>query len=112
MFSLVRALPSPASAEANASLFGWFIGTMARSESSWTCMSALWLIAFADRPRPLSGRGVQEASRFSCMLVLAVRGFLDYAGPICCWRTGAANRVAFSHQYGIGVPGSAIFEAR
>jgi hypothetical protein len=46
------------------------------------------------------------------MLFLDVRGFSDYAGPICRWRFGAANRVAFSHQYGIGVPGSAIFEAR
>ena len=34
MFSLARALPSPTSAEGCPSLFGWFIGTMTRSDSS------------------------------------------------------------------------------
>ena len=34
MFSLVRALPSPTSAEGCPSLFGWFIGTTAQSDSS------------------------------------------------------------------------------
>jgi len=32
-------------------LFVWFIDTMARSDSSRACVSALWLWAFADRPR-------------------------------------------------------------
>ena len=50
MFSLVCALPSPASAEGCPSLFGWFTGTTAQSDFSSTCMSALWLMAFADRP--------------------------------------------------------------
>src|SRR5207253_9807003 len=47
---------------------------------SGTCVSALRLVAFADRPCS-SDQGVLEISRFSCMLFLSVRGFLDYAGP-------------------------------
>src|SRR5215472_8788249 len=37
-------------------------------------------MAFADRSWPVD-QDVQEISRFSCMLFLSVRGFLDYAGP-------------------------------
>src|ERR1700676_97313 len=37
-------------------------------------------MAFADRSC-LVCQDVQELSRFSCMLFLSVRGFLDYAGP-------------------------------
>src|SRR5499433_4569486 len=81
MFSLVRTLFSPASAEDRSSLFGWFIDSMVRSDSSRACASALWLWAFADRPRSFAGRGAPEVSRFSCMLFLCVRGFFDYAGP-------------------------------
>jgi hypothetical protein len=43
MFSLVRTLPSPTSAGNDSPLFGWFIGNMAQSDFSETCMSALWL---------------------------------------------------------------------
>jgi hypothetical protein len=68
MFSLARALFSPGSAEDRSSLFVWFIDSMARSDSSRACASAVWLWAFADRPRFLSGRGAPEVSRFSCML--------------------------------------------
>src|ERR1019366_6569159 len=50
MFSLARALLSPGSAEDRSSLFVWFIDTMARSDSSRACVSAVWLWAFADRP--------------------------------------------------------------
>ena len=81
MFSLARALFSPGSAEDRSSLFVRFIDIMARSDSSRACVSALWLWAFADRPPSLSGRGTPVVSRFSCMLFLSVRGFLDYAGP-------------------------------
>src|SRR6202521_1603705 len=70
MFSLARALPSPISAEGRPSLFDRFTGTTARSDSSETCQSAVRLSAFSDR------------SRFWCMLLLSVRGFLDYAGPV------------------------------
>src|SRR5215471_10653756 len=43
-------------------------------------MSAVRFMAFADRSWPVD-QDVQEISRFSCMLFLSVRGFLDYAGP-------------------------------
>src|SRR5271167_1215474 len=55
MFSLARALFSPGSAEDRSSLFAWFIDSMARSDSSEACASAVWLYAFADRPRPPFG---------------------------------------------------------
>src|SRR5947207_10115286 len=80
MFSLVCALPSPDSAEACASLFDWFTGTTEQSDFSSTCMSAVRFMAFADRSCSFE-QDVQEISRFSCMLFLSVRGFLDYAGP-------------------------------
>src|SRR5713101_4920234 len=81
MFSLARALPSPISAEVCPSLFDRFTGTMARSDSSATCRSAVRLFAFSDRSRSWLDREVPEVSRFSCMLFLSVRGFLDYAEP-------------------------------
>src|SRR5713101_4035168 len=80
MFSFVCALPSPTSAEGCPPLFGWFTGSTAQSDFSGTCVSAVWFMAFADRPCS-SDQGVLEISRFSCMLFLSVRGFLDYAGP-------------------------------
>src|SRR6266571_8266443 len=80
MFSSVCALPSPASAEGCPSLFGWFTGTTAQSDFSCTCTSAVRFMAFADRSCSFV-QDVQEISRFSCMLFLSVRGFLDYAGP-------------------------------
>ena len=81
MFSLARTLPSPTSAGMTSPLFGWFIGTTARSDFSETCMPALWLSAFAGRSKSRSGLDAPEISRFSCMLFLSVPGFLDYAGP-------------------------------
>ena len=42
--------PPHASAAAFAALFGWFTGTTAQSDFSCTCMSAVRLLAFADRP--------------------------------------------------------------
>lgn len=80
MFSVVRALPSPASAEGDPSLFGWFIGTTAQSDSSTAYMSDVRRGAFSDRPRHASRRGALEVSRFSCLLCLSVPGFSDYAG--------------------------------
>ena len=67
MSSFTCALPSRTSAEAPASLFGWFTGTTAQCDFSGTCISAFWFMAFADRPRP-SDQGVLEISRFSRML--------------------------------------------
>ena len=103
MFSLARALSSPASAEDCSSLFDRFIGTTAQSDSSRACAPALWLCAFADRPRSLSGRGAPEVSRFSCMLFLSVRGFYDYAGPTARSRLARNSRGAFLHQERVGV---------
>src|ERR1700733_11627830 len=100
MFSLARALLSPGSAEDRSSLFAWFIDTMARSDSSRACASAVWLCTFADRPLSLSGRGAPEVSRFSCMLFLSVRGFSDYAGPTARSRLSRISRGAFLHQEG------------
>src|SRR5689334_16701112 len=80
MFSLAHALPSPTSAESRPSLFSWFIGTTAWSDSSRVCMSDVRFCIFSDRPPSLLNRGILEVSRFSCMLFLSVRGFLDYAG--------------------------------
>ena len=54
--------------------------TTAQSDFSCTFMSAVRFMAFADRSWPVD-QDVQEISRFSCMLFLSVRGFLDYAGP-------------------------------
>src|SRR5712692_2067352 len=81
MFSLARALPSPISAEECSSLFDRFTGTTARSDSSETLRSAVRRLAFSGRSRSRFGREVPEVSRFSCMLFLSVRGFLDYAEP-------------------------------
>src|ERR1035437_5019542 len=80
MFSLICALPFPASAEGCPSIFDWFTGTTAQSDFSCTFASAARFMAFADRSCSFV-QDVQEISRFSCMLFLSVRGFLDYAGP-------------------------------
>src|SRR5712692_6450476 len=58
MFSLARALPSPISAEVCPSLFDRFTGTMARSDSSATCRSAVRLFAFSGRSRSWLDREV------------------------------------------------------
>src|SRR5215469_8745605 len=111
MFSLVCALPSPASAEASAPLFGWFTGTTAQSDFSCTFMSAVRFMAFANRSCPFE-QDVQEISRFSCMLFLSVRGFLDYAGP------NRHSRVAWlpcclpPSRKGVGILIHRLFEAQ
>jgi hypothetical protein len=112
MFSLARALFSPDSAEDRSSLFVQFIDSMARSDSSEACASAVWLYAFADRPRSLAGRGAPEVPRFSCMLFLSVRGFSDYAGPTARSRLSRNSRVAFLQSGESRRPGFAFFEAQ
>ena len=111
MFSLARALPSPTSAEDCSSLFGWFIGTTARSDSSGACVLALWLWAFANRSRSWSDRDAPEVSRFSCMLFLSVRGFLDYAGPTDHSRPNAASHFAFLPLGTESAPCSSVFRS-
>ena len=82
MFSLARALFSPGSAKDRSSLFVWFIDTMARSDSSRACASAVRLYAFADRPRSLSGRGAPEVSRFSCVKFPSMQGSQTSQSPM------------------------------
>src|ERR1039458_5680831 len=99
MFSLARALPSPASAEeCCTSLFDRFTGTTAQSDSSETCRPAVRLLAFSGRSRSWLDREIPEVSRFSCMLFLSVRGFLDYAGPTDHSRPNAASHFALLPQ--------------
>src|SRR5215475_1511652 len=57
-------------------------------------MSAVRFMAFADRSWSFD-QGVQEISRFSCMLFLSVRGFFDYTGPINPHSRKRGCRVAF-----------------
>src|ERR1017187_6875785 len=111
MFSLARALPSPTSAEDCSSLFGWFIGTTARSDSSGVCVLSLWVGAFANRSRSWSDRDAPEVSRFSCMLFLSVRGFLDYAGPTDHSRPNAASHFAFLPLGTESAPCSSVFRS-
>src|SRR5437870_10095868 len=110
MFSLVCALPSPASAEACASLFDWFTGTTAQSDFSSTCMSAVWFMAFADRSCSFE-QDVREISRFSCMLFLSVRGFSDYAGPNSHSRNSVAAVLPSSISEGSRHPDPSAFRS-
>ena len=112
MFSLARALSSSTSAEDCSSLFGRFIGTTARSDSSGACPPAVRPMAFSGRSRPWLDREVPEVSRFSCMLFLSVRGFLDYAEPADRSRFYATRCVAFSVGDGIGDSVETLFEAQ
>jgi len=103
MFSLARALPSPASAEECSSLFDRFTGTTTQSDSSETCRPAVRLLAFSGRSRSWLDREIPEVSRFSCMLFLSVRGFSDYAEPTDRSRIFAIRRVAFPVGDAVGV---------
>ena len=94
MFSLARTLLSPDSAEDHSSLFVWFIDTMARSDSSRACASAVWFFAFADRPRSLSGRGAPEVSRFSCVEFPNMQGSQTSQSPMDA-RIRASTDVVF-----------------
>src|SRR3984893_18366430 len=111
MFSLVCALSSPTSAEGCPSLFGWFTGTTAQSDFSCTFMSAVWFMAFADRSCSFV-QDVQEISRFSCMLFLSVRGFLDYAGPLMQLRLAWLPCCLPSYRNEVGVLFHRLFEAQ
>ena len=119
MFSLARAIFSPGSAEACSSLFVWFIDTMARSDSSRACVSALWLCTFADRPPSLSGRGsFPFGPRRSRGLPVLVHVVSQRARVLRLRRTDcslafiANNRVAFLQSGESRRPGFAFFEAQ
>src|SRR6266852_3424528 len=111
MFSSVCALPSPASAESCLSLFGWFTGTTAQSDFSCAFMSAVRFMAFTDRSWFVA-QDVQEISRFSCMLFLSVRGFLDYAGPSNPLAVSVVVVLPSSSRNGVGVLFHRLFEAQ
>jgi hypothetical protein len=81
MFSLVCTLSSPTSAEDRSPLFSRFTGTPVQSDPSRPYMAAVRHFAFAARSRLRMTRGSLEVSRFSCMLLLGVQRFSDYAGP-------------------------------
>src|SRR5437763_14622288 len=111
MFSPVCALPSPSSAVGCPPLFCWFTGTTAQSDFSSTCMSAFWFMAFADRPCS-HDQGALEISRFSCMLFLSVRGFLDYAGPNNYSRVAWLPCCLPPSRKGVGILIHRLFEAQ
>jgi hypothetical protein len=79
-FSLVHALPSSLSADGCSSLFEGFTGTITWSDSSKTCVKAVWHGAFASRSVPCWYPDISEVSRFSCRKFLDVPGVLDDAG--------------------------------
>src|SRR5712692_9099892 len=54
---------------------------MPLSDSSATCMRAVWLSPSPAGLLSSCPTGVSEASRFSCMQFLGVSGVFDYAGP-------------------------------
>ena len=75
------------------SLLGCFTGTTRQSDSSITCMSALWLCAFADRSARLAD--ALEVSRFSCMLFLDVPGSSTTPRPASARDSVASTDIAF-----------------
>ena len=93
------------------SLFGRFTGTTAQSDFSCTFMSAVRFMAFADRSWSVD-QDVQEISRFSCMLFLSVRGFLDYAGPSNPLAINVVAVLPSPSRNGVGVLFHRLFEAQ
>ena len=74
-------------------------------------MSAVCFMAFADRPYS-ADQGVREISRFSCMLFLSVRGFLDYAGSGNPLAISVVVVLPSSTRNGVGIPFHRLFEAQ
>ncbi len=68
-------------------------------------------LAFADRSWSVD-QDVQEISRFSCMLFLSVRGFLDYAGPSNPLAICVVAVLPSSTRNGVGVLFHRLFEAQ
>src|SRR5258708_10099931 len=103
--------PQPPPKACCPSLFGWFTGTTTQSDFSCTFMSAVRFMAFADRSWSVA-QDVQEISRFSCMLFLSVRGFLDYAGPSNPLAINVVAVLPSSTRKGVGVLFHRLFEAQ
>ena len=68
-------------------------------------------MAFADRSCCAS-QDVQELSRFSCMLFLSVRGFLDYPGPNQPLAFNVVVVLPSSSRNGVGILYQRLFEAQ
>ena len=79
MFSLVGRLPSMPSADACSPLFGHFAGTIRPSDPPSTCMLAVRLKAFSNRPAASAPAGVDGVSRFSRVEFPCMPGVLDCA---------------------------------
>src|SRR5208282_5089574 len=112
MFSLARALLSPGSAEDRSSLFAWFIDSMARSDSSRACVSAVWLWAFADRPRPLAGARRSRGLPVLVHVVSQRARVLRLRRTVCSLALSRNSRVAFLQSGESRRPGFAFFEAQ
>ena len=68
-------------------------------------------MAFADRSCSFE-QDVQEISRFSCMLFLSVRGFLDYAGSDNPLAINVVVVLPSSTRNGVGILFHRLFEAQ
>ena len=91
----------------------WMIFAPADAQSDFSCtfMSAVRFMAFADRSCSFQ-QDVQEISRFSCMLFLSVRGFLDYAGPTIHSRLAWLPCCLPPYRNGVGILFHRLFEAQ
>jgi hypothetical protein len=111
MFSFSCTLPSPTTAEAVASLFGWFTGTTAQSDFSSTCMSVAWLTpSRTDLRKPPKVCWRSPGSRACCCI--SVRGFLDYAGPVSHSRVTQPPYCLPPTRKGVGILIFRLFEAQ
>jgi hypothetical protein len=68
-------------------------------------------MAFADRSCSFV-QDLQEISRFSCMLFLSVRGFLDYTGPTIYLRLAWLPCCLPPNRNGVGILFHRLFEAQ
>ena len=68
-------------------------------------------MAFADRSC-FGSQDIQELSRFSCMLFLSGRGFLDYAGPNKPLAINVVVVLPSPSRNGVGILYQRLFEAQ
>jgi hypothetical protein len=92
---LVRTLPSTASAEALASLFGRFIGTMVQSDSSKTYMSGFWIFSPSSTGLLAQTLWRSPGSRAHCFLTCWVS--LTTPSPATAGDFALSAGVAFPH---------------
>src|SRR5439155_335992 len=77
-------------------LFGHFVGTTRPSDSPSTCMLAVGLKAFANRPAASAPAGVAGVSRFSRVEFPCMPGVSDCAAS-GGYSRGASVGIAFRH---------------